>query len=128
MSHGKKFNDQKTFPDNSTASKILSDVQFDSGFHFYTSLKNYTGITAISLPEFVDKLRIIDARSVSFHFQRHDFQKWIEETIGDTQLAKRINQLNSELSEENLRKEILETVQKRMIEAQKSYTHALRPW
>jgi ATP-dependent Lon protease len=109
----------KTSLGNSAASKILSDVEFDRGFHFYTSLKHYTGITAISLPEFAEKLKVIDARAVSFHFQRHDFQKWIEATIGDVQLAKRINQFNSELSDENLRKQILETVQKRITELQK---------
>jgi ATP-dependent Lon protease len=103
----------------SAASKILSDVKFDQGFHFYTSLKHYTGLTAISLPEFEEKLKIVDADAVNFHFQRHDFQKWIEETIGDIQLAKRINQLNDELSDENLRKEIIETVQKRITELQK---------
>jgi ATP-dependent Lon protease len=109
----------KTSLASSAASKILSDGKFDRGFHFYTSLKHYTGITAISLPEFEEKLKIVDAQAVNFHFQRHDFQKWIEETIRDIKLAKRIDQLNSELSEENLRKEILETVQKRITELQK---------
>jgi ATP-dependent Lon protease len=109
----------KTSLGGSAASKILSDVEFDRGFHFYTSLKHYTGITAISLPEFAEKLKILDASAVNFHFQRHDFQKWIEETIGDIRLAERINQLNSELSDENLRKQILETVQKRITELQK---------
>jgi ATP-dependent Lon protease len=98
---------------------ILSDVEFDRGFHFYTSLKHYTGITAISLPEFEEKLKIVDLRAVNFHFRRRDFQKWLEDTIRDVQLAKRINQLNDELSDENLRKEILETVQKRITELQK---------
>jgi ATP-dependent Lon protease len=114
-----KKSNMKTSLGGSAASKILSEVKFDQGFHFYTSLKHYTGITAISLPEFEEKLKIVDARAVNFHFQRHDFQKWIEDTLRDTQLAKRIDQLNSELSEENLRKEILETVQKRITELQK---------
>jgi ATP-dependent Lon protease len=109
----------KTSLGSSAVSRILSDVKFDRGFHFYTSLKQYTGITAISLPEFEEKLKIVDARAVNFHFQRRDFQKWIEDTLRDTQLAKQVNQLNSKLSNENLRKEILETVQKRITELQK---------
>ena len=109
----------KTYLGSSAASEILRDVEFDRGFHFYTSLKHYTGITAISLPEFEEKLKIVDAHAVNFHFQRHDFQKWIEETIGDIQLAKRINQLNDELSDENLQKQILETLHKRITELQK---------
>ena len=109
----------KTSLGSSVALKILSDVKFDRGFHFYTSLKHYTGITAISLPEFEEKLKIVDLRAVNFHFRRRDFQKWLEDTIRDVQLAKRINQLNDEFSDENLRKEILETLHKRITELQK---------
>jgi hypothetical protein len=103
----------------SASLNMLRDVAFDQGFHFYTSLKHYTGITAVSLPEFVEKLKIIDSQSVSFHFQRSDFQKWMKETIGDAKLSEQIDQINSNLTEESLRKAILELAQKRILELQK---------
>ncbi len=97
-------------------SRILRPIQFDSGFHFYTSRRHYIGITAVSLPEFAEKLKTVDARSVRFHFERHDFRKWIGETVGDDQLVKRINQLNTQLSAENLRRDILDIIRKRIAE------------
>ena len=91
--------------------KPLATVSFENGFHFYTGIGNYTGITATNLSEFAAKLLIIPKESITFHFQRKDFQKWVEYTIKDAALAERISRANSEQSAENLRKEILKTVE-----------------
>jgi hypothetical protein len=96
--------------------KILNSIPYDNGFHFYHGIGNYTGVTATSLAEFAEKLQIIDANSIRFHFQRGDFQKWIKDTIGDVELAKRINMLSGDLPEEDSRKQLSKLVQTRIIE------------
>ena len=83
--------------------KILSTVPHDKGFHFFTDLGCNTGETATSLETFAQKLERIDADSVKFHFQRHDFQNWIQTTVGDGVLAERISHISEYLPVENLR-------------------------
>ena len=94
--------------------KILSTVPQDKGFHFFTDLGCSTGETATRLDTFAEKLETISADSVQFHFQRNDFQNWIQTTVGDGVLAERINSISRQLPVEDLRNEIVETVQKRI--------------
>lgn len=93
-------------------------MPFENGFHFFTEHGKYTGITAIGTIEFAEKLQIIPIQSVMFHFQRQDFQKWFRTTIGDEELAKRIDQIRALSSDENLRKELFKTVHARIAELQ----------
>jgi hypothetical protein len=94
-----------------TIIKPLTIVPFESGFHFYTAIGNYTGITATSLSQFAVKLQIVPTESITFHFQRKDFQNWIKYTIKDAALAERISNTKREQSAEDLKKEILRTVE-----------------
>jgi hypothetical protein len=93
---------------------LLNTVPFENSFHFYTELGKYTGITASSIVEFAEKLKTVPIQSVTFHFQRQDFQKWLKNTIGDEELAERIDQIKAQ--DENLRKELTKTVQNRITE------------
>jgi hypothetical protein len=88
----------------------LRTVPFEKGFHFYTSLGNYTGITATNLSEFAAKLQIVPSESVIFHSQRKDFQNWIRYTIKDATLAERMGKTKLDQSVEDLRKEVLSIV------------------
>jgi hypothetical protein len=97
---------------------LLNTVPFESGFHFYTELGKYTGITACSTVEFAEKLQTIPIQSVTFHFQRQDFQKWFKNTIGDEELAMRIDQVMAQPSDEYLRKDLFKTVHHRITELQ----------
>ena len=99
---------------------LLNSVPFENGFHFFIELGKYTGITASSTVEFAEKIQIIPIQSVTFHFRRQDFQKWLKNTIGDEELAKRIDQIIEEPQDEDLRKELTRTVQKRIAELMKS--------
>ena len=99
--------------------KILNSVPFEKGFHF-TENGNYTGITAISLPEFIEKLRVVNIESIQFHYSRGDFQNWIQETIGDLELANRMCYIKSGTKGERLREQLLRIVQNRMSELQKT--------
>ena len=95
---------------------LLKTVPFESGFHFYTEQGKYTGITACSVVELAEKLQTVPIQSVTFHFQRQDFQKWFKNTIGDEELAKRIDKIKAGTQEEDLRKELSQTVQNRIAE------------
>jgi hypothetical protein len=97
--------------------KPLRTVPFENGFHFYTDIGRYTGITATSLSEFASKLQVIPKESVKFHFQRKDFQNWIKYTIKDAALAQRINNTKREQNAEDLRKELVTTIEARTSQA-----------
>jgi len=94
--------------------KILSTVSYDKGFHFFTNLDQNTGETATSLETFAQKLEIISADSVKFHFQRKDFQNWIQTTVGDGVLAERIRHVSEQRPVEDLRSELVKIVQERI--------------
>ena len=97
---------------------LLNSVPYENGFHFYTELGKYTGITACSTVEFAEKIQTIPIQSVIFHFQRQDFQKWLKNTIGDEELSKKIDQIKAGIQDENLRKELFKTAQNRIAELQ----------
>ena len=94
--------------------KILSTVPHDKGFNFFTGIDRNTGETANNLEIFGQKLEIINDESVMFHFRRNDFQNWIKTTVGDDVLAERINHISRQLSVEDLRNELVKTVQTRI--------------
>jgi hypothetical protein len=106
--------------------KILRTVPYEKGFHFYTAPSKFTGETATSLDSFEKKLHIVLADSVNFHLQRGDFQKWIEDTLGDDELAKRINLIKITLPVEDLRRELLAIVQTRIANLRRELPHQLR--
>ena len=110
---------EASFDPNSNKQRILRSVLFENGFHFFTDRMDYTGITATSLCEFEEKLKIVSAQSVEYHFHRQDFQKWISDIIGDVELATQIALIDTQLSSENLRKELLKIVHKRIREVEK---------
>ena len=94
--------------------KILSTMPYNKGFHFFTDLDHNTGETATSLETFTQKLETINANSITFHFQRKDFQNWIKTTVGDDVLAERINHINGQLPIEDLRNELVKIVKNRV--------------
>jgi len=98
-----------------TRAKSPTTVLFESGFRFYTTIGNYTGVTVTNLSEFAAMLQTIPVESITFHFQRKDFQHWIKDTLKDTELAEQMNTIKQGLSAEDLRKEILSIVKTRAI-------------
>ena len=98
------------------ARAILAPVPYDHGFHFFTAVGHYTGETAISLATFAMEVEVAPIESIDFHFKRADFQKWINETIGDTELATEIEQVEKGLTGEPLRQKLLRTINVRVEE------------
>ena len=68
-------------------SKILSTVPSQNAFRFCAADGVYTKVSATSLEDFAKKLDGIDAISLQFHYPRGDFQIWIKDTLGDSELA-----------------------------------------
>ena len=97
--------------------KPLRTVPFENGFHFYTDIGKYTGITATSLSELALKLQVIPKESITFHFQRKDFQNWVKYTIRDAALAQKIDNTKQEQNAEDLRKELVATIEARTNQA-----------
>ncbi len=111
-----KQSPQKSTIEKGTAQKILRSVSFDQGFHFSTG--TYTSETAINLFSFYEELKTIDLQSVKFHFQRRDFQKWVETTLNDPQLASTMDNISPNESDEKIKQELLEAVNARLTELQ----------
>jgi quinol monooxygenase YgiN len=102
------------FLDKEDASKIVRTVSKKEGFHFYKGLNSAELEVATSLEGFATKLRTVDLDSVDFHFQRGDFQKWIDEIVGDGQLSLMISKIDSKIHGKDLRSRILKTVNDRV--------------
>ena len=105
--------------DQKLATNILNPVSVEKAFYFYYDINNYSGVYADSLEAFVDKLQTVDLNSIEFHVPRKDFELWIR-SLGDLELAKKLELLRmKQLSGENLKKELCETVNSRCQELSK---------
>jgi len=98
------------------ATQILSNVAKEHTFSFCNAEGVYMGISAISLEDFADKLKGIDESSILFHYPRGDFQAWIRDTVGDSELADKMCFIQRGISGEQLRQELLKMVQTRISE------------
>ncbi len=95
------------------ASTILRIVPYEEGFHFTTEKGVYIGLTANSLEDFATKLKSIDINSITYHYYRGDFQRWIQSTLGDKDFANELCFIDRQLSDDQLREELLKKVNKR---------------
>jgi hypothetical protein len=89
------------------------------GFHFYTAVGDYCGVSVHSLEEFADALQYVCSEAIVFHFERGDFQNWIRDVIGDNKLAKKLDDIKTcerHLAAESCRKETMERVNVRILQ------------
>jgi hypothetical protein len=96
-------------------SRNLKIVPREKAFYFFTSIGNYTGASASSLKEFVEKVNEVNVKSLEFHVSRGDFEKWVNEVLQDGELAgdiRRLQRLN--LTGEPLRNQLCVTVSRRL--------------
>lgn len=112
FSKGKSEEVEKQPPSKATISKFLRTLSHQEAFHFHTGVGEPTGYSASSLLDFCKKIRVIDIKSLKFHSNRGDFEKWIKLTLGDTELADKIGEIRG--YEENLRNELYRTVYNRL--------------
>ena len=114
MKAKKKQPEARKVLDKAAISRILRIVPRQERFHFYRELGIPTGKIAISLSDFVEKMRGVDIRAINFHFKRQDFEKWIREVVGDPELSAKIGKIRRESHGENLRKEIIRIINGRL--------------
>lgn len=87
----------------------------EKAFYFFTSIGNYTGVSAASLKEFVERINEVNVKSLEFHLYRGDFEKWIAETLEDKELAEDIRKLQKiSLAGDALRNQLSMVVSKRV--------------
>jgi hypothetical protein len=97
------------------SSKILRTVPREKAFYFFTSIGNYTGTSASSLKEFMEKINEVNVKSLEFHLYRGDFEKWMAEVLQDAELAgdiKKLQKLN--LTGNGLRDQLSFTISRRL--------------
>jgi hypothetical protein len=105
------------------AERLLTPAPRDRGFSFYLGVDMPAGRHASNLREFSDRLLEVEPRSIFFHLERDDFQKWLVEVIGDRQLASKLSRLKgSELSPEDLRSRVYSEVKARCDELSAAIT------
>jgi hypothetical protein len=93
--------------------RILRTVPYEEGFNFYIDIGQPTKNTATSLEQFAKELEVVDVKSVNFHFNRADFQKWISKILEDIELSRRLDKIPKDTVGEPLRKKIIEIVKAR---------------
>jgi hypothetical protein len=99
----------------SSPSNILRPIPREKAFYFFTSIGNYTGVSALSLKEFMEKINEVNAKSLEFHLSRGDFEKWIDEVVQDQYLATEVRRIQeSSLSGEALRNQLTLLVSRRI--------------
>jgi hypothetical protein len=98
-----------------TSSKILKTVPREKAFYFFTSIGNYTGVSAASLKEFVEKINQVNVKSLEFHLCHGDFEKWIAEVLEDQWLAEDVKKLQKlGFTGDSLRNQLYLTASRRM--------------
>jgi hypothetical protein len=62
----------------------------------------------------LEEIERIDIKSIEFHFNRDDFEKWLAETIGDKKISGQIEKLHDQkLTGEKLRDQLRSVISKR---------------
>jgi len=113
-SRAKKKEKNKIDPE--LATKILRTVTPNDAFYFFTSVGQYSGIYANNLLSFCNKLETVDKKSVDFHFDRGDFERWIRGAIGDVFLANNVHKIKQTLQDEELGVKLCQIIKARIRE------------
>lgn len=103
----------------------LAAVATDEPFLFYTGIgeKNYAGKMVWSMAGFAHALRDVPLKSVEFHNNRGDFEKWAQKSLNDKTLSEQLKKERlSKLTGEPLREALI----KDMKEARNRLTAASR--
>ena len=93
----------------------LRSIPREKAFYFFTSIGNYTGLSASSLREFTEKIGEVNVKSLEFHLYRGDFEKWIAEVLEDNELAGEVRKLQRfNLTGDSLRNQLSVVVSRRL--------------
>jgi hypothetical protein len=109
---------KKTVMSNEVVQRILRKVPYQEGFRFSKGIGDYTGQVAMSLEDFAEMLRSVDLKSIGFHMERRDFEKWVHDIFGDEELARAINR-KAIFQGENLKNQLVTLVTEHVDELKK---------
>jgi hypothetical protein len=73
----------------------LKTVPAEQAFHFYTGINQPTQRRAHNLVEFLEQIETINPSSLLFHQQRKDFKNWIQNALGERELAAKIEAIKA---------------------------------
>jgi hypothetical protein len=74
----------------------VSKTEQVAPFYFCVEIGKYTGISAASYEDFLASIKRVEAKSLNFHIERGDFEKWVSDVLKDEELAKEIGGLKSQ--------------------------------
>jgi hypothetical protein len=113
---------------SSSSSSILRRVEAEKAFYFYYSQGKYSGEKALTLEEFANIIRRISSESLEFHLYRGDFEKWINEVVGDKELGDKLSQLRSmNIKGDALRGRLGHVVSKRLGKLKRRFSEGAVP-
>ncbi|MFX1484820.1 MAG: DUF5752 family protein [Promethearchaeota archaeon] len=75
---------------------IMRRLPSEKGFTFFQAFARPTSQTAASLTEFLAGLEKASIKSIEYHIERGDFERWISQVLGDTKLAEAIGAIGQE--------------------------------
>lgn len=92
----------------------LNKIEQVAPFYFCVDIGVYTGVSASSYEGFLESIKKVKAKSLSFHLKRGDFEKWVSDVLKDEKLAREIGELRDQkLSGQALRNRLYSIVSKR---------------
>lgn len=99
--------------DREKAKEILRTIAPENVFQFYADIDRPLRIQADSLLDLIEKIRLMDSRSLEFHIVRGDFKSWVH-FLGDIELEKRLDLIQElSLSGDELRENLIQILKAR---------------
>jgi hypothetical protein len=89
------------------------------GSHFFKCVGHCAVVTVNCIEQFLVLLQTMDVSTIQFYYERGDFQKWMKNVVGASELARRMDRIRGDISGENLRKQLLGIVQTCVVELRK---------
>ena len=99
------------------ARRMLRPFPAERAFTFFYEFARPTQTTVYSIEEFSAATSSVDVKSIEFHTERGDFERWIRHVMGDTLLADKLKEMGNQISRgEALRKKTASAVDQRIKE------------
>jgi len=95
-----------------TRLRLLRVFPPDKAFHFHED-GVYINLSAHSLEELLEVLEAASERSISYHFKKGDFERWIRDVIGDDKLADEIKGIEWR-DDADLRRRLIDRIKSRL--------------
>ena len=67
----------------------VTETEQVAPFYFCVEIGKYTGISAASYEDFLASIKRVEAKSLNFHIERGDFEKWVSDVLKDEDWRKR---------------------------------------